>query len=312
MASNVSIYFSSTKDGGIVDHLSGMTRVGCTFLVFFLYNRDMKRILPLTFLMFALLACNLPLLAQPAPEPTSTPALTELPTVASAETFTPLPTFTASPTGTNTPTLTVAPTATLTLTPTTTDTPGPTASPTFAFPSVTVNQQAHCRYGPSTAYLHAADLYAGDTGTVRGRFQYSKWLFIKFDKLNYFCWVAPSVVDMIGDITKIKYTEVFLPVPGVALYHPPQNVVATRNGKKVTITWERVKMTSDDDRGYFLELFVCQKGAYIWWTFSYPDQFTTSYSITDEKGCPAPSGGKLYTVEKHGYTKPVTIKWPQP
>ena len=83
-------------------------------------------------------------------------------------------------------------------------TPSPTiaATPTFAFPTVTVNKQAHCRYGPSVAYLHAADLYPGDTGTVRGRYIYSNWLYIKFDKLNYFCWVAPSVVDVVGDVSR--------------------------------------------------------------------------------------------------------------
>ena len=81
-------------------------------------------------------------------------------------------------------------------------------------------KQAHCRYGPSTAYLHAADLYSGDVGTVRGRFQYSRWLYIKFDKLNYFCWVAPSVVDAEGDVSMIYMTDVRLPGPSV-LYGPP-------------------------------------------------------------------------------------------
>jgi len=171
--------------------------------------------------------------------------------------------------------------------------------------------QAHCRYGPSKAYLHAADLYPGDTGTVRGRFKLSQWLYVKFDKLNYFCWVAPSVVDVVGDITTIYYTEPKLPGPST-LYKPPKNVQAVRNEKKVTISWDKVKMTKDDARGYFLDLFVCQDGAYLWWPISFEDQDKTSYTIKDEKGCPAPSGGQLYAVEKHGYTSPVEISWPQP
>jgi hypothetical protein len=36
----------------------------------------------------------------------------------------------------------------------------------------------------------------------------------------------------------------------------------------------------------------------------------TSVTITDEPGCSGSSEGKLYTVEKHGYTAPVTIPWP--
>src|SRR5512132_2004577 len=61
---------------------------------------------------------------------------------------------------TSTPTETIAPT--VTFTPTIELSPTITFTPTFAFPTVTVNKQAHCRYGPSVAYLHAADLYSGD------------------------------------------------------------------------------------------------------------------------------------------------------
>jgi len=155
-------------------------------------------------------------------------------------------------------------------------------------------------------------LYAGDVGTVRGRYIYSKWLFVKFDKLNYFCWVAPSVVDVAGDITKINLTELNLQTIGSNMYGPPKNVTAVRDGSQVVISWEQVEMTKDDDRGYLIEAFVCQNGAYLWWTFSYPDQFTTSYTVKDEAGCSEPSSGLLYTVEKHGFSEPVTIPWPAP
>ena len=202
--------------------------------------------------------------------------------------------------------MTVVPAATIAPSPTVTTTP------TFTFPSVTVNKQAHCRYGPSVAYLHAADLYAGDTGTVRGRFIYSGWLYIKFDKLNYFCWAAPSVVDVVGDISKINYTELHLQTIGTNQYGPPKNVTAVRNGSKVTISWNQVNMTKDKDRGYLLELFVCQDDAYLWWTDSYPNQFTTSYTVKDEAGCSEPSSGLLYTVEKHGFSAPAVIPWPAP
>jgi hypothetical protein len=227
---------------------------------------------------------------------------------AAAWTDTLSPTATFTPTGT--PTITLTPT--LTFTPSITSTASITPTPTFAFPSVTVNKQAHCRYGPSVAYLHAADLYPGDVGTVRGRFEYSSWLYIKFDRLNYFCWVAPSVVDVVGDITTIYFTEPDLQSIGRNQYGPPKNVIAVRNGNQVTISWDQVQMTQDKDRGYLIEAFVCQDGAYLWWTFSYPDQYTTSYTVRDEAGCPVPSEGKLYTVEKHGFSKPVNIPWPPP
>lgn len=253
-----------------------------------------------------LAACNLPAAAR-ASATLILPASTEtaLPPSATFLPDTPTPTHAAPPT----PTASQTP---IPPSPTVTNTPAPSVTPTYAFPAVTVKMQAHCRYGPSKAHLHAADLYPGDTGTARGRFQYSRWLYVKFDKLNYFCWVAPSVVDVTGDISLLNYAEVKLPVPGVYLYGPPDEVSAIRDGKKVTIQWSQVTMTKDKDRGYQLDLFVCQNGAYLWWPVSFPDQYTTSYTVTDEKGCPAPSGGVIYTVEKHGYSKPKTIPWPAP
>ena len=229
-----------------------------------------------------------------APVVTPTPAATDTPEA----TFTPTYTATSEPTSTFTPTLELSPTI--------------TATPTFAFPTVTVNKQAHCRYGPSVAYLHAADLYPGDRGTVRGRYIYSKWLYVKFDKLNYFCWVAPSVVDVVGDVSTVAYKELNLQSIGSNMYGPPGNVTAVRDGSRVTISWNKVEMTFDDDRGYLLELFVCQDGNYLWWTDSYPDQDSTSYTVEDESGCSQPSSGKLYTVEKHGFSEPAVIPWPVP
>jgi hypothetical protein len=227
---------------------------------------------------------------------------------------------TATENSTDTPEATSSPTRTATSEPTITFTPtiellptaAQTATPTFAFPSVTVNKQAHCRYGPHVAYLHAADLYPDDTGTVRGRFIYSNWLYVKFDKLNYFCWVAPSVVDVVGDVSTVAYKELNLQSIGSNRYGPPGNVTAVRDGNHVTISWNKVEMTFDDDRGYLLELFVCQDGVFYWWPDSYPDQDSTSYTVKDEAGCAQPSSGKLYTVEKHGFSEPAMIPWPAP
>jgi hypothetical protein len=227
---------------------------------------------------------------------------TATPTVTASSTTTPSPTasFTPSPS----PSATFAPTATIT------PTPSLTPTSTFAFPQVEVVTQAHCRYGPSTAYLHAADLYPGDRGSVRGRFAYSSWLYVKFDKLSYFCWVAPSVVDVSGDISTVWLTEPNLQQVGSNIYGPPQNVRAARDGDQVTITWDPMQMTEDKDRGYFIEAWVCQDGGYLWWTVSFSDQYTTSYTVKDEANCAVPSRGQIYTVEKHGYSEPAEIPWP--
>lgn len=240
----------------------------------------------------------------PSPEQGATLTATAATATAASWTETPVPTMTFTPTKITIPTNTLTPTVTATAT--------ITATPTFNFPAVTVNKQAHCRYGPSVAYLHAADLYPGDMGTVRGRYIYSNWLYVKFDKLNYFCWVAPSVVDVLGDVSTVAYKELNLQSIGSNMYGPPKGVTAVRNENEVLISWEQVNMTEDDDRGYLLELFVCQDTIYKWWTDSYPDQYSTSYEVRDEPGCAQPSSGKLYTVEKHGFSEPVEIPWPQP
>jgi hypothetical protein len=117
---------------------------------------------------------------------------------------------------------------------------------------------------------------------------------------------------VVGDISLIALKELNLQSIGSNMYGPPRGVTAVRVDNEVIISWNQVKMTKDDDRGYLLELFVCQGGNYIWWTDSYPDQFTTSYEIRDEAGCVVPSSGMLYTVEKHGFSQPVTIPWPAP
>lgn len=256
------------------------------------------RVNKIIFVIFLFVTACAPATGQPwtitAPVSTVTTEATETPEPSSTATGT----ATSEPTITSTPTIIASPTVT------------PTA--TFAFPSVTVNKQAHCRYGPSVAYLHAADLDPGDTGTIRSRYIYSNWLYIKFDKLNYFCWVAPSVVDVVGDISTVAYKELDLQSIGSNQYGPPTGVTAARNGNEVTISWNQVLMSNDKDRGYLLELFVCQDTVYKWWTDSYPDQYSTSYTVQDEAGCAQPSSGKLYTVEKHGFSEPATIPWPAP
>ena len=218
---------------------------------------------------------------------------------------------TATSTETYPPTIT--PTNTTTLTPRMTLAPSITSSPTFDFPGVEVNvAAAHCRYGPSKSFMHAADLYEGDHGEVRGRFQYSDWLYVKFDKLNYYCWVSPYVVDITGELSNVMFQDLNLQLVGsFDLYEPASILRTSRKGDEVTIVWEQVPMTEDDDRGYLIIAWVCQDGSYLWWTQSFENQYTTSYTVVDDGTCGGlQSSGVLYTVEKHGFSEPVIIPWP--
>lgn len=236
----------------------------------------------------------------------STPTETEIissPT--SSETLgptsTPVPTIAPTPTASQTATMTSSKTPT----PTETLTPTISATPTFDFPDVVVQMQANCRYGPGTAYLYSFGMYEGDHAEIHGRNYSGSWLWIKPDNLERHCWISASVVAIQGDIFTVKVVQSKL--PHATLYGPPKGVEAIRDGDRVIITWDRVWMTKDDDRGYLIEATVCQNGNLLFIAVHTDD---TSYEFTDEKGCSGNSGGLLYTVEKHGYTDPVKISWP--
>jgi hypothetical protein len=232
--------------------------------------------------------------ATPPPSPTSVP-----PTSTATATQTVTPTQTATSTTTVTPSVTPSPT--ITLTPTITFTPTPD------FPSAIVTEaQAFCRYGPGKAYLYSHGLAQGDHLYIEGKNYSGTWLWVKPDNLNRNCWAAASVMEVSGDIQKVHVVQTRLPMAN-NLYGPPKDVQANRNGSEVIITWERVWMTKDDDRGYLIEANVCRNG-YLVPIAVHTDG--TSVTISDDGSCSGATGGKLYTVEKHGYVNPVDIPWP--
>ncbi len=230
------------------------------------------------------------LFATPTPRPTATATVT--------------PTPTDTPTPTRTPTET--PTPTPTLTPTITPTPTLTPTPTFDFPDILVTvEQAHCRFGPGTAYLHAFTVYLGQHAEVHGRNDWNTWLWVLFDGEPRHCWIAASVTQVDGDVRTVAVAQTRLPQS--TLYGPPTGVRASRQGDQVFVSWEPVWMTEDDYRGYMIEAYVCQDGAYFLVAVAIDG---TSTTFTDQPGCSQPSNGRLYTVEKHGYTNSVPIPWP--
>jgi hypothetical protein len=260
-----------------------------------------------------LVGCRIGLPAPPTdtsqPAVSSTWALVEPlnPTDTSTATFWPTPvhsataslTFSPSPTANPSPTL--SPSAPPTFTPTPTISP----SPTFAFPRVHVLMRAFCRYGPGRAYLYSHELKEGDRAEVHGRNASNTWLWVQPPNLDRHCWVSTSVVEVSGDIRTVVVVQTRL--PHSSLYGPPQEVRAVRAGNFVTVRWEAVDMTLDDDRGYLIEATVCQNGQLVWMAVQTYEDY---YEFTDERNCAGESGGRIYTVEKHGYTDPVPIPWP--
>lgn len=165
--------------------------------------------------------------------------------------------------------------------------------------------QAFCRYGPGKAYLYSHGLYTGDRGAVHGRNYAGTWLWIQPDNLERHCWAAASVLEVNGEIKTLPVVRSRL--PHSTLYGPPEKVTTQRKGDEVVISWKAVWMTVDDYRGYLIEATVCQNG-YLIPISVHTDK--TTIKLTDEQGCSGSSSGKLYAVEKHGYTDPINLPWP--
>jgi len=234
--------------------------------------------------------------------PIQNPILSQ--TAPQSATSSPSPSATPSPTATLPPTYTPSPLPTSSLTPS----PSPSITPTSTseFPqAVVIERRAFCRYGPGKAYLYSHELNQGDRLEVEGRNHSKTWLWVKPQDLERHCWAAASVLEVTGDIDRVHVVTTRLPQS--SLYGPPDDVEAERDGDEVTISWDKVWMTVDDFRGYLIEATVCQGGGLV---FVAVQTDETSVSLTDEGGCAGSSEGRLYSVEKHGYTDPIDIPWP--
>lgn len=245
------------------------------------------------------------------PDPTATLPSTVTPT----ETPTHTPTRTATPT--RTPTATYTQTATSTPTPTDTPTPAgtptitltPSPSPTYKPIAATVREQSNCRYGPGAAYLYEWGLFPTVRVDIIGRNDLGTWAYVHpwtyFDR----CWVRADLLDIRGDL--IEAPPYYSRLPFGELYLPPTNARASRvSPDEVMITWDPVWMTTDDDRGYLIEAWLCQDGQLIFTPLNTTTYTQTTITVRDEAGCLQPSSGRLYTAEKHGYTQWVRIPWP--
>jgi hypothetical protein len=204
-------------------------------------------------------------------------------------------------TSTLTPTPELSPTQTLT--PTITSTP--TITPTYGPLRANVVEQANCRYGPGAAYLYKFGLYAGNRIEIVGRNDPGTWVYIQAIGGSNRCWVNAGSLDINGDLDTVP--TYYSRLPFSELYSPPQGVSAVRQGNEVVISWPAVYMTEDDYRGYLIEAWLCQEGQIVFTPISVDG---TIYTVLDEPGCMQPSSARLYTAEKHGYTRWIPIPWP--
>ncbi len=273
-----------------------------------------KKIIPcLLLLSLTLFGCNLFANVPPGISATATsaslPFPSDTPLVLTATLLPHTLTPTSAPTSTETPTETQPPT------PAETDTP--TITPTFAILRGTVNvEKVSCRYGPGPDYLYLYGMVQGANQDVIGRTDTGKWVLTRSRGDTKSCWVKAEFLTINGDVMSVEmvYPDKFTLLRSSQRYLFPWNVAAIRSGDKVTITWESEARRPGDEEDatsvlYMVEVWVCQGGQLI---FTPIGTSIPQVSVTDEAGCAEASHGRVYFVEKHGYTGPSQIPWPQP
>lgn len=224
------------------------------------------------------------------------------------------PAITPTNLATQTPPATVAPTSTRTLSPTFTQVPTITPSPvpTYSVLRGVVNEEhVMCFYGPSKAYLYKYGLLGGNRLEILGILKDTGYLQIKAIGGSNPCWMNMQFMDIQGDMALLQPIDPLeVKLPFSPYYGALDSVVATRSGNEVTISWSPLELRAGDDseqEPYLVETWVCQGGSLVFIPFGV---YETEVTVLDEPGCSQPSFGRVYGVEKHGYTPYLKIGWP--
>jgi hypothetical protein len=226
-------------------------------------------------------------------------------------TTTPIPptkTISPQPTATHTP----APTQTPSITPTGTDTPSPTSTPTYAIlRGQVLPERANCRYGPGAPYLYKYGLVGGSNLEIIGRNAAGTWVLIQAIGGNNPCWVKAELMNIKGDVIAMEPKRVDI-IQAWSPYYPPlTGVSASRTEANVTVFWNPITLRAGDDSGqipYVVEAWVCQAGQIVFVSIG---SYGIAAEVTDEPGCETESRGQVMAAEKHGYTRPIILAWPQ-
>ncbi len=255
----------------------------------------MKKILIITLaLIFILTACT---------PPTDSPSNAPSPTPAPTQTL-------ISPSPTIAPTQTITPTQTFTPIP-------PTSAPTEipfveSLNAIVTAENLSCRYGPGAEYLYLYGLQKDTKIKLIGRTDGNNWVMVKGKKP---CWLNAKFIEIQGDPQQLKVTypdEYTLPVS--PYYAAPTVLSANRSGNSVTVRWTDVELRAGDEEDenmfiYIIEVWRCEGGKIIFDPFASND---SEIVFIDEPGCSAPSHGRVFFQEKHGFAGPAEIPLPAP
>ena len=165
--------------------------------------------------------------------------------------------------------------------------------------------QVNCRYGPGAAYLYKFGLYQGISVEIQGRTDRGDWVYVLPLWYEDGCWIKADLLEVSGDIFSVEPYYGSLPFSDI--YPPPWITDVRRDGDQVFIAWSDVRMTVDKYRGYLIEAWLCVDGELIFTPVNVDGLVVV---LSDEAGCHEPSWGRIYSAEKHGYSKWRIIPWP--
>ena len=225
---------------------------------------------------------------------------TSIPTAVPSSTLT--PTHTEISTSTSSQTFTPRPSHTTTLTPT----------PVYEILRGEVNvEHVMCFYGPSKAYLYKYGLLGGSNLEILGILPDTGYIEVRAIGGDNPCWMNLEWMNVKGDIASLKPIDpLSISLPWSPYYGPLASVNAVRSGDQVTISWSPLSLRAGDDseqEPYLVETWLCRAGRLVFVAYGV---YETSLTVTDSEDCEETSHGRVYGVEKHGYTLPLEIPWP--
>jgi hypothetical protein len=157
-------------------------------------------------------------------------------------------------------------------------------------------------------YLSKYALIPGSNLEVFGRTDAGDWILVRAIGGTNPCWVRATLMDVKGEIMSIE--PVYLLLPQSPYYGPLTGVSASRDGDQVTVSWNAIQLRAGDDTAspiHLVEAWVCQAGQIV---FIPIGTDFNAVEIEDQTGCSEPSYARVCGVEKHGYTRPVEVPWP--
>lgn len=203
--------------------------------------------------------------------------------------------------------------------PTATVTPADTATPTITSTPIysklrgkVIINQAVCHYGPGAPYLYKYGVYKDSNLEILSRDPQGIYVEIQAIGGNNPCWVKAEYFEIKGELSSLKpVIPEDVKLPRSPYYAPPIGIKANRSGDEVTITWQPLSLKAGDDSEqtpYIVEAWVCRNEELIFLPIG---SYQAAVKVNDQPGCDQPSRGRLLAAEKHGYTLPVEIPWPE-